>query len=138
MNEELAKRAVACKAWRWMPGMRVTYHNKEWYRIREGDGYGSPHRCVPPNPRSAAPDFTDPATMGCLLSLVREAWGRQLHAEQTCESADYWVVRTATGSRWDDDGAGCVAGEEDGEAAALVAALEAAPAQGRYKKYSDE
>lgn len=26
-------------------------------------------------PPGALPDFTDPATLGCLLSLVREAWG---------------------------------------------------------------
>jgi hypothetical protein len=62
------------------------------------------------------PDLTDPATMGCLLALVREAWS------EPELSATYY-----------DDGTWCVGWPDSlrhrqpSEAAALVAALEAAP-----------
>ena len=83
--EALARRAVACPRWRWMPGMLVTSMG----RIIEVDGdlvsafehpwidgqfefrkLDSDCAYVP-----ALPDLTDFATLGCLLALVREAWG---------------------------------------------------------------
>ena len=67
---ELAKRAVACKGWRWIAGMKAIRHEEHctsWFRIEETlrrlTGYWA----------SALPDLTDPATLGCLLALVREA-----------------------------------------------------------------
>jgi hypothetical protein len=65
------------------------------------------------------PDLTDPATLGCLLALVREAWG----------DPSVGIFRSALGQEW------CVLIQKGGlqgfhaptEAAALVAALEAAP-----------
>lgn len=61
-EKELAKRAVACRHWRWMPGMlafdtdlRLDEMTSDW--------------------EAESPDLTDPATLGCLLALVREAWG---------------------------------------------------------------
>ena len=101
MSEEqiaLAKRAVACKGWRWMPGMnalgrldqdgavlrlhdvRRTHVGFElkggvfdwrertdgrWLCLHGGDVIGSPCEVLP--------DLTDPATLGCLLALVRDA-----------------------------------------------------------------
>jgi hypothetical protein len=73
MNEEyieLGKRAVACSGWRWMPGMlhgmvaggKLT----SCYRIGDLTLYLDADR---------VPDFTDPATLGCLLYLVRESCG---------------------------------------------------------------
>lgn len=67
---DLARRAVACNGWRWMPGMLVvgSQRHGEWpFRVchlssltlRDDPG--------------ALPDLTDPATLGCLLALVREA-----------------------------------------------------------------
>lgn len=72
----LAHRAVACKGWRWMPGMM---------RLREAPPQMRDHLRregrVPDGPDDWAyddwpviPDFTDPATLGCLLVLVREVW----------------------------------------------------------------
>jgi hypothetical protein len=66
------------------------------------------------------PDLTDPATVGCLLALVREAWGRDgIHARKMGDDIwgvylDPWLKRRPI----------AVAGSQ---ADALVAALEAAP-----------
>jgi hypothetical protein len=65
------------------------------------------------------PDLSDPATLGCLLALVREAWGDPLM--QAMNAGGGWVgFRPAP--IWTDK-EGCY----DTEAEALVAALEAAP-----------
>lgn len=67
------------------------------------------------------PDLADAATVGCLVSLAREAWG--------CPHLS--VVGTGTPGDWRIDAEGVV-GVRDlhsyaTEAAAVVAALEAAP-----------
>ncbi len=123
---ELARRAISCTHWRWMPGMRYRYEN-HFYRLTEDQieigasvGVSIDHNCLP--------DFSDPATLGCLFSLVREAW----------KTADLAAIRSAfkdgsvvlsipmtaafkeavlTGE--------CIGGPTEAEA--LVAALEAAP-----------
>lgn len=63
------------------------------------------------------PDLTDPATLGCLLALVREAHGRRCYTQAVC---GYWTVQNDdTEDAWGDH---CI-----DEAEALVFALEAAP-----------
>jgi hypothetical protein len=117
MTEEqiaLARRAVACRGWRWMPGML-----DQW-----GLRYAGTHV----NHTRAIPDVTDPATLGCLLALVREAFPG-CHAEPNgapewdgydeAERDNWWSVFTCGPHRLMANGAT--------EAAALVAALEAAP-----------
>lgn len=67
----LGRRAVACKGWRWMPGMRWIVSRVaplEDYAGRIVDG----GRRAPDGP--GLPDLSDPATAGALLALVREAW----------------------------------------------------------------
>jgi hypothetical protein len=131
----LGRRAVACKSWRWMAGMLVIQPGPtpRWGRLRnpdpggdwidrgedEHDGDGGVAI-----PRAGAPDLRDPATLGCLLALVREAW-------KDPELATMWW-----GAGWrvaclsvvynemditDERGRGAI------EAEALVAALESAP-----------
>lgn len=118
MTEEqiaLARRAVACKGWRWMPGMAtytpVPYTSPHLGRIVSGEG-DIFHLWRD----ETIPRLRDPATLGCLLALVRETWG-------ICEvrTGIRWcvVVRPAGGGRRSIYGAT--------EAEALVAALEAAP-----------
>lgn len=72
--ETLARRAVACKHWRWMPGMRVvipTQQNTLMPLVRVPDeNWLSAERDLP--------DLADPATAGCLLALVFELEGRRV------------------------------------------------------------
>lgn len=70
------------------------------------------------------PDFTDPATVGCLLAAVREAWDDDgIYARP--------AYRPVEGNRWllvPGDG-GYAHGWGNTEADALIAALEAAAAR---------
>jgi len=120
--EALGRRAVACKHWRLLPGMLDTFG----YRLLaiEGNKALFAHRediCWFNAWDSDTPDLTDPATIGCLLALVREAWGEPSIATYPRVTSDgrvdgwrvSWWYRTS--SEW-----------QESEAEALVAALEAA------------
>ncbi len=71
---DLGRRAVACKYWRWMPGMlrHDGYRyvgSGVWVRWSEtADLLSALH--IP----DQFPDLSDPATLGCLLALVRAAY----------------------------------------------------------------
>jgi hypothetical protein len=115
---DLAKRAVACKGWRWMPGMmrlRMTQPQMRDYLRREGrvpeqfDNWAYDDWPV-------IPDLTDPATVGCLLALVREAWNFLVVISL---GNGWWSVQTDY-KDWDQD-------NTDSFLDALVAALTGAP-----------
>jgi hypothetical protein len=145
MTEEqiaLARRAVACRGWRWMPGMAI-----EGLMLTSTHGLcGAPHGRVldmrdddgmqmvsaseypydddgVPEYRWAdlthIPDLTDPATLGCLLALVREAHAvpfLHVSVKISREHGYQFDCHPHHRGQW-----------VDSEAEALVAALEAAP-----------
>ena len=130
---DLAKRAIACKHWRWMPGMSATADGYFGSPVIVDVDYGDP--CLPDSwayrgylrgrenadrwPEDMTPDLTDPATLGCLLALVREAWGDpHLHVGRRIAGWGVWTSASTPMPQ-------CV-GKGDAEAEALVAALEAA------------
>ncbi len=70
----LARRAVAATGWR-VPTPTVTESSdgRLTYRSRSGVLWVD---VAPPGPDGEwLPDLDDPATVGCLLALVRERWG---------------------------------------------------------------
>jgi hypothetical protein len=139
MNEdmiELARRAMASPHWRWMPGMLVmsedNCHRPARIESLYGDGYGLtvvPHEDGPVYAAhheygiagafphfTSVPDFTDPATFGCVLALARDAW----------DAPEFFPDLTPVGYRIDQDGP-----YYPDQITAIVAALEAAPEAGR-------
>lgn len=112
---ELGKRAVACRGWRWMPGMRCVRNDGLSYVVVCAVSASK----VEP---TWLPDLTDPATLGCLLALVREVWGdSEMHMTL---GAKGWVWLTGESRVY---GVVMPINAGDTEAEALVAALEAAP-----------
>lgn len=111
--EALGRRAVACKGWRWMPGMRWV-NDPAKPLTSEGDEGRHEYGYTPP--KYGIPDLTDPATLGCLLALVREA-----HRQGSLSPVKVGRYR------WCLADYGTTALDGGTEAELLVAALEAAP-----------
>ena len=134
---ELAREAVACDGWRWMEGMAVYPDG-----YREGDEsirlgceaytpsgfwfgmYSGNETTIDPDIENSIPDLTDPATLGCLLHLVREVYDDLSHNAIYSDPKQHglsghpsWVVVNDVGDRFSD--------ELPTEAHALVAALKA-------------
>lgn len=114
----LGRRARACRGWRPLPGMLyegplggLSRWNGEPFEIPAHD-----------------PVFWDPATLGCLLALVREAWGDpDIYVERVWDPSP-----DPKSSGWLARGSGpptrrSVTGTWPSEAECLVEALEAAP-----------
>ena len=121
----LSRRAVACRGWRWMPGML----DDDGCTVcsASDDGYlllaSSEDSIVGWWPvAERLPDLSDAATLGCLLALVRAAWPDVIvvppywemsgNDTPTCDWRVLVPGREITGAT---------------EAEALVAALEATP-----------
>ncbi len=123
MSNDLSKRAVACKHFRWMPGMRAIVPKNlpmAWGTTR---ACRIPHSVHP----TMVPDLTDPATLGCLLALVREAWGDETVCTAATREAD--GVRGWVMDAWVPLSPANEIGPYPTEGEVLVAALEAAERQ---------
>jgi len=118
--EKLGQRAIACKHWQWKIGMS-TSSNQRVIRI-DSDGYVLGYQSyinyLTQVTQDTIPDLSDSATLGCLLVLVRAAWGDPFAMLLGHQSG--WHVHIP---RVDHDYDG------DTEAEALVEALEAASLQ---------
>ena len=99
----LSRRLVACKGWRWMPGALDLFGRRVRHPVRDAD---------------ALPDLTDAATLGCLLALVRKAWGDPFLCPAADRETGWWLNGYAAVDYLQ---------SYRSEAEALVAALESAP-----------
>ena len=160
--EALGRRAVACPRWRWMAGMAVmrkdddTLFDKDSgmsFAISEIRVTAAAFEVCEPKDRFVdvstllndktrsvgsmftkhlVPDLTDAATLGCLLTLVREAWNdptlglSAARGGRSGRPARVWAFKGRRPRRrgWDKSIASAFFGSEIG---ALVSALEAAP-----------
>lgn len=116
---ELGRRAVACRGWRWMRGMKTTTGDTFIAFADADEAYWLAHPDDPCEVDPIAgmlPNLSDPATLGCLLALVREAYP---DAYTVPQFGGGWEVASPV----DAD----VVGDGLTEAEALVAALEGAP-----------
>ena len=128
---DLGKRAVACKHWRWMDGMTV--HGLPTYRVVSNNCDGHTYRTDgydSDSLRDCVPDLSDPATMGCLLYLVREAWNAcrisVCFSAYTPDETKRWSVPISF-FKEQRDLVHVPSFYGSAQAEALVAALEAAP-----------
>jgi hypothetical protein len=114
-----------------MPGMRTSTHarvvqvDSDGYTLAARKGYFGDWVVLELDGEDV-PDLRDPATLGCLLALVRDAWPTastttNYHGMYDPGRGHYhrWVVSYCTGGDWKQ-------AHGDTEAEALVAALEAA------------
>ena len=137
--DELSQRLVKCKHFRWMPGM-LMLHPKCVIRIEDMTGdsiyysgaYGE-EMTTQQASKDHWPDLTDPATIGCLLHLVRKAHNEPFlgfasaptEDEDEEDEDERWQPYGHL--RWSDHFFADDAPVFRTEAHVLVAALEAAP-----------
>ena len=117
----LARRALACKGWRWMDGMRA-YDADGRCSFRLTESSGLPGHPDPVVDDGWSPDLSDAATRGCLLALVREAWGEPLLCAVPVDDGLWMVPSIGHGGLPSPIGIRYARTEAE----ALVAALEAA------------
>jgi len=140
---ELSRRLVACKHFRWVPGMTLIplkFPNERWLLCWSDNDYGGAYQTsggkvwgigydggdpieFKDSDCDWIPDTSDPATLGCLLALVRKAWGDERISAAFAKAEGRFVIVDSLCSAMLADGRYFYG---DTEAEALIAALEAA------------
>lgn len=128
-DQTLAARAVAAAGWRWMPGVRWVAHRAPPLEPVTGRITDLPrtmyHRWTPYP--GAVPDLDDPATLGCLLAMVRETLESR-HGAYCAACAVHTHTGWGVGVRFGSESSlAIVAPACATEAEALVVALARAP-----------
>lgn len=120
--EILSKRALACRGWKWLPGMSVVCPPKHYgstgffVRVDRDEWIASD---------TDMPNFYDGCTLGGMLSLVRQAWQDGIaHVSPVTTTGTTWcvTVKIPTGHKWF---------YGNTEAEALICALEGADENGK-------
>ena len=104
--DELAEFAVTLDGWEWMTGMLGYRDGSVWVRI------------ISNTQRAIRPDLTDPATLGCVLAMVRAKWGHRFYVRPSKGNPKHWCAVCQ-----DDERLIWVADGYPTEAHALIAAL---------------
>jgi hypothetical protein len=103
-------------------GLRVHRRDDDGYVV----GYYANHEYIAECVAGTLPDLSDPATLGCLLALVRKAWGDE--ASVSLNISSFWAVGGAKIQKGKSAGHTINLGIwKLTEVEALVAALEVAP-----------
>ena len=120
---DLARRAVACPRWRWMPGMRWTVFRSAPLEDYAGRILDCDRRAPDSSAFPGLPDLADPATLGCVMALLDEVYGEWWvePSPGVDMRATRWAVYVWTGSLTRRSATGATRIE------ALIAALEASP-----------
>jgi len=133
----LAKRAVACEAWEWMSGMTAIplgFERERWllcwvqgkeaggYQTSGGKWWGIANSDTPMDLTEWIPDLSEPATIGCLLDLVRKIWRDHtatIVATKESDGSTGWIMES-----WNPQSPINQIGPFSTEAETLIAALE--------------
>jgi hypothetical protein len=118
---ELSRRLVACKHFRWMPGMAffIEYDTQDRVVSESDTEFIKNEICS-----DFCLDFSDPATLGCLLALVRKAWDDERISVAFAKAEGRLVIIESHCNAMLAHGRYFYG---DTECEALIAALEAAP-----------
>ncbi len=89
---KLSERAVACEAWEWLPGMLVRSTTSTYTdRVRDCDELDFNEYIRQP----MYVDLGDPATLGCLIELVRRGLRESCRHPGIIDTLldGFWIVR---------------------------------------------
>jgi hypothetical protein len=129
-KEELGQRLINCKNWQWLDGMLTTCNLRV---VEGGRDYIIGYRSGPTTngggwydgeSKGFLPDLSDPATIGCLVHLIRLAWKAPIDIHESRGAGIFWGISIVNEPLEDD----CPYFMGYSQQEILVKAFEAAPA----------
>jgi hypothetical protein len=96
---ELAEYAVTLDRWEWMPGMTFRVSEARIWRVADSSCAENlalflSNGCAVDVKQALAPDIEDPATIGCVMAMVRKKYGKHAFVRYSV-SFDEWCVGTS-------------------------------------------